>query len=503
LSVKGFHCFFCKNTVLRSGERLISWEFSPDPETIHMLPIDTNIFPQKKGVYIVGGSIRDLLYGRTPCDYDLAVQGDPAIFAGRLASRTSGHIVEFGKHGQIMRRVVTGDYFFDIMPVNGASIDEDVRRRDFTINAMAVDVSSGKLIDQLGGQQDLAAKKIRMVSADVFRKDPVRLIRAYRLAAAFDFTIDAATQTTICRDANLIRKSAGERIREEFFKILQCDKSHDYLSRMAHSGLLFSVFPELLNLKNYRFDTDDPRGLFEQTLDSYYHLEKLLDPGDQFMRAIGSRLFQDNSTVRAMLLKCAVLFHDIGKPARQTLGDITGIIHFYGHASTSAAMAQDICQRLRFSRRQTNNIEFIIRNHCRPFFLFRAQQKKASAQKAFIRFFLKCGNTTPDVLLHSLAEFRGQKDTGDPGMSGFADFILTLIREYYSVLRPRASLPRPLNGNDLIKEFGLKPSALFQRILQHVAEERLARPALTRKQALKLVEELLEKQNRSSFPTSW
>ena len=193
-----------------------------------ILPIDTNVFPWKKGVYLVGGSIRDLLCGRTPIDYDLVVTNDPAGFARELASSTAGHVVEFGKHGHTVLRVILADYYFDITPLNGASIEDDLQRRDFTINALALEVSTGKLIDPAGGQQDLAAKKIRMVNRDVFRKDPVRLIRAYRMAATFDFIIDKDTEAAISLDADLIRSSAAERIREELFKILKSTGSPEF-----------------------------------------------------------------------------------------------------------------------------------------------------------------------------------------------------------------------------------------------------------------------------------
>jgi poly(A) polymerase len=131
-----------------------------------------------------------------------------------------------------------------------------------------------------------------------------------------------------------------------------------------------------------------------------------------------------------------------------------------------------------------------------PFFLFQAQQKKMSFQKGFTRFFMKCRDLTPAVLLHALAAFMGKKDTQDPGLKEFIDFIRTLSQNYYSILQPRASLPPPLTGNDLINEFGLKPSADFKRILQRIEEERLTRQVLTRHQALKLVEELISRQNR-------
>jgi len=453
---------------------------------------------------------------RTPFDYDMVVQCDPASFAKRLASKTSGRFVELGKHGQTMRRVVTKDLLFDIMPLKGATIGEDLLQRDFTINAMAVAVSSGSLIDQLGGRQDLSSKKIRMVSGDVFRKDPVRLIRAYRLAAAFDFSIDAGTHKVLTRDAHLISKSAGERVREEFFKILQCAGSHAYLARMAHSGLLFNVFPELLTLKNYRLPGAHPHNLFEQTIDSYHGLEKLLDAGGQLKKVSEDRLFQDIDVARATLLKWAILFHDIGIPMTQTLTE-EEISHFYSHAFKnsamapkhafksaamapkhafkSAAMARTICQRLRFSRRQMDPIGLIIANHLQPFLLFRAQQKKIPFQKAFTRFFMKCRDLTPDVLLHAMAEFMGKKNTQDPGLKEFTNFIRTLIQNYYSVLQPRSSLPPPLTGNDLINEFGLKPSAEFKRILNRIEEERLTQQVLTRHQAINLVEKLIGRQN--------
>jgi tRNA nucleotidyltransferase/poly(A) polymerase len=440
---------------------------------------------------------------RKPFDYDVVVQGDPASFAKRLAAKTSSRLVELGKRGQTMRRVATEDLLFDIMPLNGATIEEDLLQRDFTINAMAVAVSSGHLIDQLGGRQDLASKKIRMVSADVFRKDPVRLVRAYRLATVFDLSIDADTHRVLARDAHLITRSAGERVREEFFKILQCAASHACLAGMAQIGLLFHVFPELRALKNYRLAGAYPQNLFEQTIDSCHGLEKLLDAGGWLDKVFGDRLFQDVDAARATLLKWAVLFHNIGLPTTRTITE-EQIIHFNSHtlknaamarkhALKSAAMARKICQRLRFSRRQTDTIGLIIVNHLQPFFLFRTQQKKLPVQKAFIHFFMQCRDLTPDVLLHALAEFVGKKDTQDPGLREFTEFIRTLIQDYYLVLQPRSSLPPPLTGNDLIDEFGLKPSAHFKRILEQVDQERLTKPVLTRQQALKLVEEYLRR----------
>jgi hypothetical protein len=186
------------------------------------------------------------------------------------------------------------------------------------------------------------------------------------------------------------------------------------------------------------------------------------------------------------------LFHDIGQPAIQIPDPDASARDLYRHASVSAALAQEISRRLRFSRYQTETIDCILRNHFRPFLLFRAWQKNLSIQKMFIRFFMKCGYFTPFLLVHALAELRGKKLPGDPGTQKFTDFILMLIREYYSVLKPRALLPRPVNGNDLINVFGLKPSALFKRILKRVEAEHLMRSVFTRQQAIELIQKMLK-----------
>jgi poly(A) polymerase len=460
-----------------------------------LLSLNTDIFPLKKGVYVVGGSIRDIICGRKPGDYDLAVQSDPAQFARRLASKVSGRIVELGKQGQTMRRIITGNRFFDILPVNGPSIEDDLRQRDFTVNAMAMEVWSGNLIDPFGGRQDIADKKIRMVAGDVFRRDSVRLIRAYRMAATFEFRIDEQTQTAIARDAALIRESAGERIREELLKTIHCAKSHDYLSQMALNGLLFSMISELRELKKFRLPTDAPSNLLELTLDSYYELERLLNPRNPFMRTMGDYLLQDKTALHPALLKLAVLLQDIGKPSatKPIEGAVSG--NYYHHALRSSAIAREICRRLRFSNQQTDYIEFIIRNHLRPFSLFKIHQENVPLQRAFIRFALTCGDLTPPTLLHALAGYSGKKGSDHQSTQELSKLILKLIQEYYEVLRPRASFPPILNGKDLIREFGLKPSARFRRILLHVKEECLVRPELTRERALKLVADWLKQSN--------
>jgi len=435
--------------------------------------------------------MRDLLCGRPPVDYDLAVATAPDKFAKVLAANTGGKAVKFGKHGHTIHRVVIGDCHFDIMPLNGETIEQDLIRRDFTINALALEVSSGRLIDMTGGRRDMAAKTIRMVKRDVFRRDPVRLVRAYRMAAAFGFSIDKGTEAAIARDSGLIQNTAGERIREELFKILNLEDSHAQLVSMARTGLLFGIFPELIRLNSSMSDDQQPGNLFEQTLTAYRHLEDLLySPQPEQPESMDRLLKALSVDEGAVLLKWSALFQHIGlPPAKPATAGGSGFLN--GHAVRSAAMSREICRRLKFSRRHSDTIEFIIRHHLEPFALFNARQENAPAERAFIRFYMACGDRTPAILLHALAGTMSRNTADALCIQRFADFVTEGIDCIYSILQPRAATPPPLSGNDLIKHFGLKPSTMFKEILAALEEEHLAGEEFTREEALEFVEKRL------------
>jgi poly(A) polymerase len=455
-----------------------------------LLPIDLNIFPRTRGVYIVGGSVRDLLCGRKPIDYDLAVRDHAEAFAGQFAVRIAGHVVEFGKPGLSIRRVIGGGLIFDIMPVNGASIEADLGRRDFTINAMALELSSGKLIDPNNGRNDLAAKTIRMVSPAAFEADPVRLVRAYRMAAAFESAIEPATQAAIARYANLIDRSASERIREELFKILHTAASHSQLAGMARSGLLFAILPELHPLKADRPSGPQPCDLFTQTLAAYCYLENCMNSQAAVSEAKKNRYFPDADSTRAVLIKWAALFHKIGR-LRSRQSEAEGPPDHDDDAPDSAFLARQICQRLKFSKRQSDRISLLVRLHRRPLALFRRHQKNEDIERQFIRLFMEFNDALPDILLLGLAEYCGSRRAGDQAGIDFNEFIAARLRQYNQVLRPRAQLPAAVTGRDLMRHFGLKPSAAFKHILLRLEEERLAGCITSRRQAFEMVRKLL------------
>jgi poly(A) polymerase len=455
-----------------------------------MIPFNKNILPRLKGAYVIGGSVRDLLLGRIPTDYDIAVTGNPEQYAKKLIAKSDGHLVRLGKPGRMIIRVISGDMIFDITSLNGTSIEDDLNERDFTINAIAYDLYSEEIIDCLGGLQDLANKKVRMVSREIFKKDPARLIRAYRIGACLNFEIETKTAKVIKSNTTLLKNIPGERIRVELFTMLGTSISYLYLSQMAISGLLTAIFPDLERLKGcfqnhyHHFDG------FEHTMRAYDHLETILNDPGKILPDTSTKIHQYIDKNKPALIKCAILLHDIGKPLMKTL-DSNGKCHFYGHARKSADMAQKISQRLRFSNHERQFIDGIIRNHMKPLSLFTAYEKKTLTQKGITRFYKKCGEYTPALLLAAIADTKAKQDKITQKNKAFKSFLKKMIFEYFYNYQPLNDEPPLITGRDLIHVFGLTPSPLFKKILDLVDDAKLTKTIKNRSEALELIRDVL------------
>jgi tRNA nucleotidyltransferase/poly(A) polymerase len=455
-----------------------------------MISFDMSFIPKKKGVYLVGGSLRDALLGRRPLDYDIVVRENPLAFATQIAKHRNGRLIFMGKPGRQLIRVVFKNALWDISTMKGDAIEEDLIHRDFTINALAYETATGKLIDILGGLGDFKKCRIRMVSASIFEKDPLRLLRAYRLAASLGFQLEPSTDACIKRDAHLIRRAAGERIRDELFKILSIPDSFTFISQMKASGLLLELLPELGALKGRCRNRHHAYDGLEHTLKAFCALEALLkNVGSQFPEYAGHLNHWFNHRKKP-LLKCAVLLHDIGKPSCETR-DNCGNTHFLGHQKTGSILAEKIGRRLRFANDEIHYIVFMVRNHLRPLSLFIARQNQALTDRGIARFFMKCEKHSLDILLHAVADIQAKKMTvEDSGAKAFTGFIQELVHRYFTRYIPVHSAPSIICGRDLMETLHLKPSPLFKTILSRVAEARLAGDIGNRDEALALAHEI-------------
>lgn len=453
-----------------------------------------NFIPRKPGVYIVGGTVRDLLLDRCPQDYDIAAFCPPEAVADQIAQAAGGRPVRIGKGDKAVYRIVTPKHTYDISAGRGESIADDLAARDFTVNAMAVDVTENRLIDLQNGRRDLASRIIRMVSPGVFADDPLRLLRAFRMAAGLGFSIEPDTLSTIKKMTGTIRETAGERIRDEWLKLIANPDSVSIIEQMDATGLLGAVFPELLPMKgcvqngHHRFD------VFFHSLSVFRKVEQLIDTDRPALSSEYANREMLHDGAAHALIKHAALFHDIGKPGVRTV-DHKGRIHFYGHGKTGAEMAAGISERLRMANREKRYIDAVIHHHLYPLSLYLSHTRKELSRRARTRFFHKTGPFSPDLIVLSTADMLGKGI--DRNASDYIDFARQLLDAYFSDYRPASEKPPLISGHDLIEQFNLAPSHRFAGILHEIEIERLAGRICSREEAIAAVKKILDFQNRS------
>ncbi len=452
------------------------------------MQININFIPREQNLYFVGGTVRDLMLNRCPRDYDLVTTGNPLGPAEKIAALTGGRVVQLGKPAMYLYRIPVERFTCDVTEAREKSITADLRARDFSINAMAVSTLNGEILDPTNGRRDLERKTIRMISLENLLDDPVRFLRAYRLAAELGFFISADTRSAIRSYGHRIKDSAGERIRDELIKFFSAPGSSDYIHDLAATGMAAVIFPGIQQLKGCSQNTHHAHDVFDHTIKTYAGLERLLHqpasaepPWRQAVR------FFPGPENRS-LLKCAALLHDLGKPGTKTVDDV-GRIHFYNHEQIGADMAAGIFRGLKFSNQQAQYMETIIRQHLNPLFLFVQYQKSILEEKAVNRFFLKTEPHTIDLLLLATADALGKTFGSDMGC--FKKFLKTLISAYMDRFLPARATPQLISGHDVMAAFRLPPSPLIGKILAYLHEQHLLNNIQTREQALELAKNFL------------
>src|SRR3989339_34516 len=242
----------------------------------------------KNEVYIVGGWLRDALLGRPNKDLDIATAASPAALSRKLAAAAGGTVVTLDRQNEIYRVVLNpkkpGEIaYVDICRLKGKTIGEDLANRDFTITSIAMPLplsaktDFSKVIDPVGARNDLKRRLVRATSDRVFTDDPLRLLRAYRMAAELSFKIEPATLKLIKKHARLITRAAPERIREELFRILAKPQAAAWIEELDSGKLLERILPETARMKkSARKFYFHPRGLWQHAMETLVSLERLL-----------------------------------------------------------------------------------------------------------------------------------------------------------------------------------------------------------------------------------
>ena len=461
-------------------------------------------FLDEQGVqaYIVGGFIRDRILKRKTADIDIAVAGDSLKIAAALADAFGGRYVLLDDKNGI-GRVVLPDWEIDFCPLKGGDIKDDLSRRDFTVDAMAVDLSlldreDVPVIDPFGGQEDLRRGIIRAVSRNVFQSDAVRLLRGVRLAYELGFSIDPDTESLIRKESGLVKDVAGERVRDELLRLLAIPGADRLLNHLDELGLLTTLIPELTPEKGVEQPREHYWNVFEHSLRMVLAVDFLLRQGDweydsgtvlalapwsTELNEYFNRTVSRGSTRRVMI-KMAALLHDIAKPQTKAVQP-NGKTRFLGHAPQGAEIAAGVLERLRFSSKEIKLVETLVTHHLRP---TQMSQEGLPSRRAIYRYFRDTGEVGVDILFSSMADHLA---TRGPNLdidhwrehTRLVDYVLTERSSEESLVKP----PKLLSGDDLITIFGLSPGPALGDLLEAVREAQASGELNTKEEALAYV----------------
>lgn len=459
-------------------------------------------------IYLVGGYLRDLLLDRVSLDMDFVVEGEVPAYARSVADqlglsffvldKTLGTSRVVAKENGKVRTV-------DFAALRGRNICDDLLLRDFTIDAMAIDLKKlitekvaklpANLIDPADGWQDLTAKRIEAVSNSVFIDDPLRLIRAFRLSASINFNISKRTLRLIEGCAYLIPRSSAERVQDELLKILSFSRCADILKEIEKTNLINQIFTELTVTRDVTQDGYHHLDVWNHSFFTLQRLEDILEALEDYFPALKAKIHahleQDiqGEYKRLTSLKLAVLFHDVGKPATRSV-NAKGRVHFIEHQKVGADITEIFLDRLRFGDRFRKLVLLLVKEHLRPGFL---ANENPPTRRAIYRFLRDTGDAAPETLLLSLADrlaARGPAATRELDQR-HQETVYLLMEKYYR--RQEEKPHRPLiTGDDLIKELHLKPGPLIGKLLERVHEAQEEGRIGSKDEALRLVKKHLQ-----------
>jgi len=454
-------------------------------------------------LYIVGGTVRDLLCGRTPADVDCTVASDALGWAREFAALSGGTFVELGREEDAARVVVRGEVFdFSSFRAGARSIEEELALRDLTINALALRVDglfvpagapspeNCALLDPLGGLRDLQNGVIRLCGNRALRDDPLRMLRVFRFAATLDFTISEDALKQVQELRRTIARVSGERVAHELDLIMLSRRAYPAFVQLAACGLLFEIIPELRVGVGMKQPASHHLDVFGHQLEALRQMERIQgEPGLFFARREEvMRSWLKEEKHRCQLLWAALL-HDVGKPVTFALNEQKGgRITFYNHDLQGADIISSIGARLRWSRDNAVSASELVANHMRPFFLANNQRQGALSHKACLRLVRKAGESLPALFMLAMADALAGKGEGSPEdmEAELAELFERLWQVRQRDVLPVQTSPPLITGHDLKGILGLTPGPLFREILDHVEEARMEREVSTRKEALEL-----------------
>ncbi|HFE67339.1 MAG TPA: HD domain-containing protein [Chloroflexi bacterium] len=491
----------------------------PAGEALTLSPLLERLRPllaqSSQPIYLVGGAVRDALLGRYTNDLDFVLPQGAIKLAFRIGDALGEPAYVLDRERDTGRVALPGqETYLDFSRFRGPDLLADLQERDFSINALALPstaVTRTAIIDPFGGQQDLLDGRIRLVNDHALQDDPVRGLRAVRLAASLNFTLTPETATAVQQAAPLLSAVSVERIRDELVKMLVTAVPDQAVRQMETLRLLPVVLPEIDALADVTQSPPHHEPVLAHTLSALRwlvvveeclveerpsvpelaSLQTMLAPFAESLRAHLARVIDGGLDGRT-LLRLGALFHDVGKRETQTVED-DGRIRFLGHDKAGEQIAASRLRRLHLSSKATKYVGRIVYGHMRPLLL--ANTGRPVSRRAVFRFFRDTGAAGLDVCLLSLADhlamYNGVGD--EAAWERLLGVTAALLQNYFEEHDKTVAPPPLVDGRVLIKELNLQPGPEVGRLLRLIQEAQAAGDIATVTEAIAFAHQSHEK----------
>ncbi|MCA1669098.1 MAG: HD domain-containing protein [Thermomicrobia bacterium] len=449
--------------------------------------------------YLVGGAVRDALRGQTRItDWDILVPRDAIGIARRFADVIGGSFIPL-HDAQPTARVVQAGRQYDLSQYRAETLEGDLRRRDFTVNAIAADLRkllvgvNEAVIDPCGGGADLDARLLRPCAPAAFRDDPLRALRLYRFVATLGYTPTTEAETLAAAVTGQLASIAPERITDELARLFAAPNAAPAIEGLARSGLWEAIVPEaragrgMVQSRNHHldvFDHDSAASVavvgFLNTLDDW-----AAPSADTFRAWLGTSLAGERP--RRWIVPLAALLHDTAKPDVRVI-EADGKPMFPWHEQAGGRLAGRIAERLRLARTEENLLVAAIRQHGRPHVLPQYGPEHP------IRLMAALGDAAPVCIMVAMGDRATARGPNRPPPVVAQDvaFLQRLLRDYFGRYAPLLATPSLVSGEDIMRALGLRPGREVGRLLFRLRWRQLAGIMTNADDALRLAAELHE-----------
>jgi tRNA nucleotidyltransferase/poly(A) polymerase len=436
-------------------------------------------------LFLVGGHVRDLFLGprhlgqrKVRKDYDFTLPGEASLFLPLLEQALHLHFFKFGKEERdtVTYRIIQEDMSIDLTFFQGFGIEEDLQRRDFTVNAISFSLRDGTFHWVEGALEDIEKRIIRTVSKYSIDRDPLRMLRAIRYLSTLDgFVIDGTLKEEISQKKELVRNLPGERIRMELDHILLSPQPALGMRFLHEVDLLLALLPELRGLEHLGQNEHHHLNVLPHILLMIEKIPWAFDWVTQHEKEV------QLTRMDWLILYFSALFHDIGKQDTYSRNE-TGRVHFYHHESLSCQRADGIMERLRFSNLMRNRIVRLVQNHMRILNL--SQETKEGALKRLVN---QMGTEIPLLVLLTLADKEASRGILSVQLDEVIEGHCLRILEFYKekgIVQP----PSLITGYDVMA-LGYPSGPKVGQILKFIREKQVEGEIKTKEKALCILKE--------------